>query len=61
MPNGGVTKGRAIGVKCRRHGGYGYINEYLIARLFRDSRVQRGMRLSAKKSVTGRTQGMWRS
>ena len=41
------------------HGGYGYINEYEIARLWRDSRVQRiyGGTNEIMKEIVGRSLG----
>ncbi|MEU7811655.1 acyl-CoA dehydrogenase family protein [Pseudonocardia sp. NPDC049154] len=42
------------------HGGYGYINEYEIARLWRDSRVQRlyGGTTEIMKDLVGRSMGL---
>jgi alkylation response protein AidB-like acyl-CoA dehydrogenase len=41
------------------HGGYGYINEYEIARLWRDARVQRlyGGTTEIMKDLVGRSMG----
>jgi acyl-CoA dehydrogenase len=41
------------------HGGYGYINEYEVARLWRDSRVQRlyGGTTEIMKDLMGRSMG----
>jgi long-chain-acyl-CoA dehydrogenase len=41
------------------HGGYGYINEYEIARLWRDARVQRlyGGTTEIMKEIVGRSLG----
>jgi alkylation response protein AidB-like acyl-CoA dehydrogenase len=41
-PSGGaaITQQQVLD-ECELHGGYGYMNEYLVCRLFADSRVQR--------------------
>jgi acyl-CoA dehydrogenase len=41
------------------HGGYGYINEYEVARLLRDARVQRlyGGTTEIMKDLMGRSMG----
>jgi len=38
---GSETQGRVIDELLQLHGGYGYMNEYLIARMYADARVQR--------------------
>ena len=35
------TQGRVLDECLQLHGGYGYMNEYLIARMYADARVQR--------------------
>jgi len=35
------TQGRVLDELLQLHGGYGYMNEYLIARMYADARVQR--------------------
>jgi acyl-CoA dehydrogenase len=38
---GSETQGRVLDELLQLHGGYGYMNEYLIARMYADARVQR--------------------
>ena len=38
---GSETQGRVIDTCLQLFGGYGYMNEYLIARMYTDARIQR--------------------
>ena len=53
-------QGKVMDACLQLHGGYGYMTEYPIARMFRDSRVQRiyGGANEIMKEIVGRSMGL---